>query len=147
MIFQKQKKILKLMWKKNCILNTRLSQGFPLRDLSEAGTGRVVIRERYTWAEPGTRNSETQSFCCIVTGTIFKGILCANHMLSDSHPHVLTSRTWHYIAHFKSGKQSLREGGDLPTAPQLIREEKGTQTPVLIQTTMLCPDHSPHGLP
>lgn len=59
--------------KKNFILNTRLSQGFPLRDLSEAGTGRVVIRESYTWAEPGNRNSEKTQFLLYSNRHHFQG--------------------------------------------------------------------------
>lgn len=62
---------------------------------------------------------------------------------STSHPHILTSRRWHHILHFKGGKQRLTECGKFPSATQLIHEEKGIQSPVLVcnHDALLFPKH------
>lgn len=56
---------------------------------------------------------------------------------------MLTSRRWHHTLHFKGGKQGLREGGDFPSAAQLIHYGKGIQSLVLVcnQGVPLPPKH------
>lgn len=49
-----------------------------------------------------------------------------------SHHHILISRRWHHVLHFKGGKQRLTEWGKFPSATQLIHEEKGIQSLVLV---------------
>ena len=134
-IFQRQEKILKF-WANSYSQCKPLSR-FPVRALGKAGEGQVALRGSYTGVSlvPETLRISLQK-------TLFLSYsnwdLCWGQTVCQASAKwpsyvlpICTCGRWHHTPHFEGGRESLREGGTSPQ-PQLVRDEKGIQNPVLV---------------